>query len=613
MARVRLVARLALKDIGRRRAQSVLLLLAIATGAAMLTLGLALGGTTNDPYARTRAATTGPDLVAEVVPPDAAGNGSGQGAAQARPGGGGAIQANVADASALLPLARAAGVVAHSGPFPVTWSVVHLPRSVASAVVVGRAATPSSVDQPRVLQGSWIRPGGAVVEASFAAAAGIDVGDALAIGGRRYVVVGTAVTAAIPTYPDACTYLGCFLVGAVGSSNPGLVWVPASDVADIAAANNEPLFYLLNLRLADPGSAPTFAAGVNARAPATGPTLFTWEGIRDADAAVIGSIQQVLFTGSALLDLLALMSVVVLVGARMAEQNRRVGLLKAVGATPEFVAAVLLFEHVVVAVCGAAVGLLLGWLTVPVISGPGAGLLGAATAAPVSGSTIAVVAAMALAVAMVATFVPALRATRQSTVAALLDAARPPRRHAAAVRASTGLPVTLLLGVRFAVRRPRRLALGALSVSVATFGLVAALILDSAGWSEGPRVVQATAIVSAMLVTLAAVNAVIIAWAAALDVRRPAALLQAIGASPAQVTIGLALAQVVPALLGAAVGAVGAVFLFLHGGRLSTIPPLLPLMSVGAATLLTVGGLTAIATLVSSRGPAAGRLQSDGS
>ena len=66
MGRALLIARLGLKDIRHRPAQSILLLVAIATGAAALTLALALGGTTDDPYERTRTATNGPDIVAEI-------------------------------------------------------------------------------------------------------------------------------------------------------------------------------------------------------------------------------------------------------------------------------------------------------------------------------------------------------------------------------------------------------------------------------------------------------------------------------------------------------------------------------------------------------------------
>ena len=61
--------------------------------------------------------------------------------------------------------------------------------------------------------------------------------------------------------------------------------------------------------------------------------------------------------GSWLLALLALGSIVILVGGRMAEQIRRVGLLKAVGATPALVAGVLLAEYLAVAGVAAAASL----------------------------------------------------------------------------------------------------------------------------------------------------------------------------------------------------------------------------------------------------------------
>jgi hypothetical protein len=155
------------------------------------------------------------------------------------------------------------------------------------------------------------------------------------------------------------------------------------------------------------------------------------------------------------------------------------------------------------------------------INGAGAGLLGAASIPPLTGSTVGLVIALALAVAIVATFVPAIRAARQSTVAALEDAARPPRRRAWVIRLSAHLPATLLVGARLAVRRPRRLVLSVFSVAVTASGLVAVLILhaSSAGWSLGPRVTQATTIVSVMLAVLAAVNAVFIAWTTVIEAR----------------------------------------------------------------------------------------------
>src|SRR5258706_3272799 len=114
----------------------------------------------------------------------------------------------------------------------------------------------------------------------------------------------------------------------------------------------------------------------------------------------------------------------------MAEQTRRVGLVKAVGGTPRLVAVVLMFEHVLVALGAAAVGLGAGWLAAPLIDSTGAGLLGAAGAPSLTGATVASVIAFALAVAIVATLPPAILAARQSTVAALNDSARSPRRRA---------------------------------------------------------------------------------------------------------------------------------------------------------------------------------------
>jgi putative ABC transport system permease protein len=224
--------------------------------------------------------------------------------------------------------------------------------------------------------------------------------------------------------------------------------------------------------------------------------------------------------------------VTVLVGGRMAGQTRRVGLVKAVGGTPALVATVILFENVLVAWCAAGVGLLAGWLTAPLLTGPGAGLVGApgAPGAPALGaSAIGLVAALASGVAVAATFVPALRAARIGTVRALDNAARAPRRRARVAAISARLPVPLLLGARLAARRPRRLVLSALSVAITASGIVAVLIVrETANSQQGffapndpqnLRLDQVTSVISVMLVVPAVVNAILIVWAMALDAR----------------------------------------------------------------------------------------------
>ena len=613
MGKALLVCRLAVKDIRHRPAQALLLLLAIATGAATLTLGLALQGTTDNPYARTRAATSGPDVVATVLP---------GGSAPASPtsvrsvGPGGPSGPGSADVSGLVPLEHAPGVVAHSGPFPVTWALLRMGHATGSAEVEGRSAVPSAVDRPKLLQGTWVRPGGVVVEAAFANAFGLHVGDLLSLGGSSFKVVGTAVTAAIPDYPDACTALGCFLANRVSAYNPGLIWATEADAGHIArAASSTPLAYFLNLKLADPAGAIAFADRYNASASPTAPFLYSWQSIRDGDAHVIAKVQQVLVTGSWLLALLAIASVVVLVGGRMAEQTRRVGLLKAVGGTPGLVAVVLLFEHTLVGLCAAGVGLLAGWLAAPLLDSTGGGLLGAASAPALTASTVVLVVALALAVTFVATFVPAIRAARQSTVAALEDSARAPRRRAAMIRLSTHLPAPLLIGVRLAVRRPRRLLLSVFSVAITASVLVAVLVSHATeGSFIGARVNQAITIILVMLVILAAVNTAFVAWTTALDTRHPAALARALGATPAQITAGLSVAQLLPALAGVLLGIPGGIGFYdapRNGAGPTTIVPALWLAVMIAGTLLAVAVLTAIPARISASRPVTEVLQAE--
>ena len=58
------------------------------------------------------------------------------------------------------------------------------------------------------MAGTWVRPGGVVIERTFAEALGTGVGDRVTLNGRAFTVAGIAVTAAIAPYPNIC-YSGC--------------------------------------------------------------------------------------------------------------------------------------------------------------------------------------------------------------------------------------------------------------------------------------------------------------------------------------------------------------------------------------------------------------------
>ncbi len=609
MGRLLLICRLAVGDVRHRPASAVLLVLAIMTAATTLTLGLALAGTSNQPYQQTRALTAGPDVVAQV-----------QSTAQG-PGGVPIPGGPPADVAALTPLTHASGVVAHSGPYPLTSATLQVNGREAGAQVEGRDETAAPVDQPKLTQGRWVRPGEVVLERSFAGDLGVGAGGQVTLNGRSFRVAGVAVTAASDLSDPQICFSGCDLTTSE-KGNPGLVWMTRADAVSLATAA-QPLSYTLNLKLADPADADAFANSYDNGNASSAVGLQSWESIAWGYGSLIRSEQFLLLIGSWLLGLLAVASVAVLVGGRMAEQTRRVGLLKAVGSTPALVAAVLLAEHLVLAVVAATLGLLLGWLIAPLLTSPGAALLGSAGAPPVTVATIAIVVGVALAVAAVATLVPAIRAARTSTVGALADSARPPRRRARVIAVSARLPVPLLFGLRVAARRPRRVVLNTISIAVSVSGIVAVLVVHAhfdaranAGLADpqNARLSQVVTVISVALVVLAAVNVILLTWTTVLDTRHTSALARALGATPQQVSAGLSAAQVLPALVGALLGipgGIGLVSAVNQDGKHLTLPPLWWLVATVLATVAAVAAITIVPAWLGTLRPPGEVLQSE--
>jgi putative ABC transport system permease protein len=311
---------------------------------------------------------------------------------------------------------------------------------VTTVQVEGRQPGVAAVDQPELTDGTWIRPGGVVVERSFAEAANLRVSQKITLNGHPFRVVGIAVTAAFGGFP--------------GTS---LIWA-TEPAARSLATKADPLSYISNLKLSD-ASPRAIAAFVNSYSTGnnqSSPFLTPWTVTAYGEASFLRSDQAVLLIGATLLGLLALASVAVLVGGRLAEGTRRVGLLKAVGGTPDLVAAAFLAENLFLALVAAVVGLLAGWGAAPLLSKPEAELVGTAGAPRLTLIMVVVALGLALIVALASTLVPAIRAARMSTVSALADAPRLPRRRESLIRLSRKLPVPALFGLRLVARRPRR-------------------------------------------------------------------------------------------------------------------------------------------------------------
>ena len=620
MGKIVLVSRLAGRDIRRHKAQAVLLLLAITAATTTLALGLALNGVTSHPYQQTRALTNGPDLVA--------GYGVRLGPGP-RPAAVSAAQIQ-ADTSTLTHLS---GVTGYSGPFPVASAILRTHGLTVPVQAEGRGQAPAAVDQPKLTAGSWVRPGGVVIERTLAEALGVGVGDRVTLDGRPFTVTGIAVTAAAAPYPN-CQDTDCLFTMNTASNlstlNVGLTWVTEADARALVSPQ-APLSYMLNLKLKDPATAPALAnqvlfanGGVGAAINRGIDNINSWQGISSGAGQLVQDEQGVLRPGALLAVLLAVASVAVLAGGRMAERTRRVGLLKAVGSTPGLVAAVLMAENLVLALAAAAAGLVIGWAAAPLITNPGAGLIGTAGAPSITPATIGLTIAAAVAVALASTLVPAIKAAHSSTVSALADSPRPPRRRAALIALSARLPVPLLLGIRMAAGSLRRAVLGAASIAVTSAGIVAVLTFRatvdhdlgaSAGQVGDPvvsRDTQMLLVITIVLVALAVLNAVCTAWATVLDFRRSAALARALGASPAQVSAGVAWAQVLPAVPGTLLGIpLGlALFKIASAGKM-TIPPVWWLAAVVLGTLAAVAVLASIPAHAGTRRPAAEVLQAE--
>jgi putative ABC transport system permease protein len=159
------------------------------------------------------------------------------------------------------------------------------------------------------------------------------------------------------------------------------------------------------------------------------------------------------------------------------------------------------------------------------------------------------------------------------------------------------------------------------SIAVTVSGIYVLLILNAfladqpltGGYSDAQvRVLNHVLLTwTVILLSLAAVNAIVITWATVLDNRHSSALARALGATPSEVTAALATAQVLPALLGAVLGVFpGGFVLFaaingITGGNSdrATFPSLWQLAVLVLVTLIVIAGLTAIPARLGGRRP----------
>jgi ABC-type lipoprotein release transport system permease subunit len=358
------------------------------------------------------------------------------------------------------------------------------------------------------------------------------------------------------------------------------VWVTSEIAQAMRALGMAEEGFELQIRLDDPADAAAFVeahravASVDAASPVIA-YMETWQERRADSHSDIDIVAATLFAAGFLLALLTVATAAVLVAGRMAAQVHQVGTLKAVGVTPRQVVAVLLIEHLAIAVLASTAGLGLGRVLAPWLAGMSRTVLGSPELPPLTWTRDATVCAVACTTVVLGTVRPALRGTRQSTIRSLAAGARPPRRPGASRRlvAALGVPLAGALGLRSAQRRPARLLTSAAGLTLGVAMIVVAVALHAsldllgghAGRARarrqrprhrcplraGPHHRLATAV---LLLVLATVNAFVIAAFAARDSARNHAVLRALGATPRQTTTALIVSQLGASAIAVACG-----------------------------------------------------------
>ncbi len=582
MGHLLLTWRLILHDMRRRPGEAVMFLLVVTVAGASLTLGAATTSAVSTGYARTRAATAGPDIMASTTSPDPSG---------------------LAER-----LARAPGVTALGGPFFAFDTTIRAHGHSAHSAVVGRGSSPSAVDRPLVTSGTWVRPGGAVVERGLAQALGVNAGDSITVGGRSIPVVGTAISAAVEVYPwsDAAQGPGPSDLG-------GMVLRTTADAR--AAACGTPVVHLIYLKVSDPAATGRFGRSPAVEAVIAGSwvTFHYWQDVLTTDTYMIKATRPTLVIGGWLLAVAAIVTLTALATVRATRDHRRAALLKAVGAGPGTVTAVLLAQHLLLTLLATALGLAAGTLAAPELVDPSAGLLD--TVSPPDTRTIVAAVVLALLVAVTGALGPAARAARASTVQALADPAHLLTRRSRLNAVTAYLPTSCLLGIRLLARRPGRAALAAAGTAATTLMVTALLTfraeLDAAPALErfGPidvrtdRTGQVLLAVTLALVALSTLNTVLLGWSTAVQARRALTVTRTLGATPGQVVSALCVAQLLPAVPGVAAGVpAGLVLYWFFGTRVA--PPGSWLLATALVILSAVGALTALPGWMHTRRPA---------
>jgi putative ABC transport system permease protein len=104
----------------------------------------------------------------------------------------------------------------------------------------------------------------------------------------------------------------------------------------------------------------------------------------------------------------------------------------------------------------------------------------------------------------------------------------------------------------------------------------------------------------------------VITWTIALETRRPLTIARTLGATPGQVTAGLSLGQILPALAATLAGIPAGIGLYrINAVGTMALPPASWILASAAGMVLAVATLAAVPARIAARSPAAQVLSSE--
>jgi putative ABC transport system permease protein len=464
---VRGALRWARADLRAHRAQSAVMVAVVAGVVAALVLAAALLAGALNPWQQLFARTRGADMLVHLA------GGTPTGPLRALPG----VRA-VGQPYAAAPATVVAGV--QKSPVQLDGMPTSLP----------------AMSRPLVVAGSWLRqgdPDGVVVEASFAAAVHVGVGDTIVLDS----VNGTTDTTHVIGIADTTDQ------GFYPQWPPGLIWAQQRLLTEVAPRPSETT-EVVPLRLDDPSAAGFVLVQQE--------VVDAYHGASESSPVELITNSQQVMSSMASNDrllglLLALFGVIALIAApcaianvttgRVLIQRRDIAMLKALGFTPGQLVRTLIAGQGALGLAGIALGLATARIaTSPLFVHPVAGT--GVTFAPLPGSWTALIAAGTAVTVIVATAVPGWRAGRVSPVAAVQPT--PPGGHLSLlVRLSlvVRLPAPLVLGVRDALTRrlPAALTVTGVAIPMAMITIALACWSTIGSFTSDPgRIGQAAAL-----------------------------------------------------------------------------------------------------------------------